>query len=233
MRKIILIRHGKASFGQTDYDHLSEMGKRQSIVTGQYFKKINSQPAMIFAGELKRQKQTAQIVLSHAGINNMPIQCEYAFNEYDFTGIINTQLPSLIEDDPSMTNDINNSLMSDPIIFRRVFNKIMERWVSGKHDSSEIENFEAFTNRVTLGIQAIVSNLESNQMAMVFTSGGVMSIAMHLVLGLLPIKALQLGWHIWNCSVTSFYFTNKEYQLETFNSAMHLEMESKDLLSYI
>jgi broad specificity phosphatase PhoE len=38
MASIYLIRHGQASFGAQDYDKLSELGRRQATLTGEYLR---------------------------------------------------------------------------------------------------------------------------------------------------------------------------------------------------
>ena len=40
MTNIYLVRHGQASFGKKDYDNLSEIGKKQSFLLGEHFKKL-------------------------------------------------------------------------------------------------------------------------------------------------------------------------------------------------
>lgn len=38
MGQLLLVRHGQASFGADDYDQLSDLGKRQSIRLGEYWR---------------------------------------------------------------------------------------------------------------------------------------------------------------------------------------------------
>ncbi|KPA17263.1 Phosphoglycerate mutase domain protein [Candidatus Magnetomorum sp. HK-1] len=232
MGKIILIRHGQASFGQQDYDQLSETGKYQAKVTGCYFKQAKIHPTTLYSGTLKRQQETAEIIKLHAGFKPK-IKVDPIYNEYFYQAIIDSQLPGLIESDPTVTEDVDNAF-TDLQAFRRVFSKLLKRWVSGKYDSKGVETFEAYTQRMINGINSIAREQDQNDIAIVFTSGGFIAMSMHLILGLHDVEALKLGWQIYNCSLTSFFCNNSSFQLDTFNSVGHLEMDaSPGILSYI
>jgi len=226
MGKIILIRHGKAGFGESDYDQLSEMGEYQAQVTGQFFKQANVHPTAIYSGSLKRQKRTAEIAHKHADFVSEIIY-DPIYNEYDYQGIIDCHIPGLLAENPSLAKDIDSAFTDYPT-YERIFSALLERWISKKYDSNGIESFESYTNRVIQGIDRIAENQKNEDIALVFTSGGLIALSMHLILGLQPIPALKLGWTIYNCSITSFYASNKKYRLETFNSVGHLEMNHRD-----
>ena len=55
---LYLVRHGQASFGEKDYDNLSEKGVRQSISLGKKLKKRNLVFDNIVVGPMKRHIQT-------------------------------------------------------------------------------------------------------------------------------------------------------------------------------
>jgi len=232
MGKIILIRHGKAGFGESDYDQLSDVGEYQALVTGQFLKQANIQPTRIFSGTLKRQKSTAEIACKNAGFLS-EIKTDSIYNEYDYQGIIDILLPGLIAENPSISNDIDKAF-SDYPTFERIFSLLLERWISKKYDANGLESFESYTNRVIKGIDRIAVNQKKDDIALVFTSGGLIAVSMHLILGLPPISALKLGWSIYNCAITSFYVSNKKYRLETFNSVAHLQVNSRgDIITMI
>jgi broad specificity phosphatase PhoE len=226
MGKIILIRHGKAGFGESDYDQLSKMGEYQAQVTGRFFKQAKIHPTAIYSGNLKRQQKTADIVKQNAKIAD-DIIFDKIFNEYDYQGIIDNLLPGLMTDDPSIAKDVDKAF-SDFATFERIFSALLERWLSNKYDSKDLESFESYMSRVISGIESIAEKQNSKDIAFVFTSGGLIAVSMHLILGLPPIEALKLGWTIYNCSITSFYVSGKNYRLETFNSVGHLQMNCRD-----
>ena len=60
MGTLYLVRHGQASFGAEDYDHLSELGRRQSVRLGEYFAERGIHFDGLIAGTLRRHKQTLE-----------------------------------------------------------------------------------------------------------------------------------------------------------------------------
>ncbi|MBF0450026.1 MAG: histidine phosphatase family protein [Candidatus Magnetomorum sp.] len=232
MGKIILIRHGRASFGQADYDQLSDIGKYQADVTGCYFKQAKIQPTALYSGTLKRQQETAKIIQQRAGLTP-EIQVNPLYNEYDYQSIIESLLPGLIEMDPEVSECADNAL-TDTKAFRHIFSKLLKQWISGQYDTDRIESFASYTRRMIKGIDYIAREQGQDDIAVVFTSGGFIAMSMHLVLGLQATESLKLAWQIYNCSLTSFFSQPDGFHLSTFNSVGHLEMDaSPGILSYI
>jgi len=215
--RIILIRHGQASFGSSDYDLLSELGKKQADITGRFFAKAGIHFDAAYSGTLKRQKQTAEIVL-----NSISAQISDSFDEYDFMAIIRSQLPDLLgkESDQILINDA---------VFDKYFGKMMKRWASGVDDKPGVETFSHFTQRVINGIKTAAADNPGKTTA-IFTSGGVIGMALHAVLNIAPWEAFKSAWYIPNCSISSIVFNEKGLKLETFNSMAHLNV--KGLITY-
>lgn len=232
MTQLWLIRHGQASFGSSDYDRLSTTGITQSRLLGRYLSESGTTFQSVFTGEMKRQADTADIVLS--AMNNgtpSPIQAD-EFNEYDFMPIFKSQLPQLLEEDPGLSERLP-TLLSDNRNFQKVFSKIMDRWISGKNDVDGIETYQDYKNRVINGINEISSTLNSDSTAAVFTSGGVISIAMQKALDLSDHEAMRLGWEIRNSSVSVFRYSKHRLNLVSFNSTAHLDLENNpELITY-
>ena len=58
MGTLYLVRHGQASFGAADDDHLSAMGMRQSVRLGEYFALEGVCFEAVITGTLRRHTQT-------------------------------------------------------------------------------------------------------------------------------------------------------------------------------
>ena len=58
MTVLYLIRHGQASFGAEDYDQLSELGRRQSVLLGTHLRQTQPPLDAIYAGSLRHQKHS-------------------------------------------------------------------------------------------------------------------------------------------------------------------------------
>ena len=59
MSALYLVRHGQASFGEDDYDRLSEIGHRQSRVLGAALRSRLASVHLVATGSLRRHKETA------------------------------------------------------------------------------------------------------------------------------------------------------------------------------
>ena len=64
MASLYLIRHGQASFGSDNYDQLSPLGQRQADVSGQFFVDVGLHFAEAVSGDLSRQRETGERVLT-------------------------------------------------------------------------------------------------------------------------------------------------------------------------
>jgi broad specificity phosphatase PhoE len=58
LAELLVIRHGQASFGQDNYDVLSELGHRQAEAVGALLREINWVPDRLVTGTLNRQRDT-------------------------------------------------------------------------------------------------------------------------------------------------------------------------------
>ncbi|MFC6663555.1 histidine phosphatase family protein [Deinococcus multiflagellatus] len=64
--------------------------------------------------------------------------------------------------------------------------------------------------------------LPSGSRAAVFTSGGVIALAVAQVLQAAPARALALNWRVRNASVTRLSFGRGRVSLDSFNEVGHL-----------
>ena len=60
MATLLLARHGQASFGQENYDQLSELGSIQAQMLGQHYASTQRSIDAIFTGSLVRQQDSAR-----------------------------------------------------------------------------------------------------------------------------------------------------------------------------
>ena len=57
----------------------------------------------------------------------------------------------------------------------------------------------------------------------VFTSGGVIGLAVQNVLNAPERSALEINWRVRNCSLTEFTFSRDRISLDSFNAIPHLD----------
>jgi broad specificity phosphatase PhoE len=109
----------------------------------------------------------------------------------------------------------------------------MMRWISGNHDAPGNICWKDFVDRVLEGITALTTSHGSGQHVAIFTSGGPVSIAMQMALGLSASKTMEISWQVMNASVSRFYFNSRGIFLAGFNDIAHLAMkQDSSLLTY-
>ena len=99
MSTLYLVRHGQASFGQANYDKLSELGERQCRILGEFWAARGIRLDAVYTGTLERQTASADCAreaFEKAGVD-FPDHARIAgFNEYDTAGILSGSIPDLI-----------------------------------------------------------------------------------------------------------------------------------------
>ncbi|QSR30308.1 hypothetical protein CFI00_07285 [Nocardioides sp. S5] len=160
MSRILLVRHGQASFGADDYDNLSPTGHEQSRVLGAALAARGVAADVVVAGEMKRHAQTAADVLEGAGWGT-GVDVDAGWNEFDHVQVL------AVHDQPTTVEG-----ESEKAAFQRWFTEATLRWTSGAHDDAYDESFSAFTSRVEAALDRLVAALPRSGTAVVLTSGG-------------------------------------------------------------
>ena len=235
MGSIYLIRHGQASFGADDYDVLSPIGIRQAEVLGKHLADLGLSFDRCLAGDLRRQQDTALTALAQcdgAGLLVPPLETDTAFNEFDADAVIRALLPGLLPDEPEALHILRNAAQNRGE-FQRLFALIIERWLSGQHDTPELESWLGFVARVEGGLRRILEQADNSQKIAVFTSGGTITALLHLITRIPAREAFELNWQIVNTSLNQLKFRGREVTLATFNSQAHLQlMKAPELITF-
>ncbi|MDR3418529.1 MAG: histidine phosphatase family protein [Nevskia sp.] len=230
MTTLILARHGQASFGARNYDELSPMGERQSVLLGEHWQRCGQSFDAVYSGDMVRQRGTAAralLAMSHEG----QLTVDTAFNEFDHQNLIRAYLPLVARENPEIAVD-RNTLFGDRKIFQRLFDLIIACWVSEREGALPVsEPWSAFQTRCLDGLRRIGES--GAQRVVVFTSGGVITAALQAALHLESAAAFRLNWHILNASVHTFKLGERGAGLLRFNDIAHLELaQDPGLLTY-
>jgi broad specificity phosphatase PhoE len=226
---IYLIRHGQASFGSSNYDKLSQTGVQQSEVLGAALKARELRPDLLISGGMRRHDETAKGCLSSLGIES-PLATDAAFCEYDHEQMLTALDPELA----------NKSILAARVLasgdprrgFQLLFEQAADRWAAGGHDDDYDESFGEFCARVEDGVRRLATGLERAQTALVFTSGGVISVVCRMLLGLGDQRTMRLSYTIANASVTKLLVGKGGIHLSTFNEHAHFEGPGRALITY-
>ncbi len=212
------MRHGQASFGTANYDQLSATGKRQPEVLAAHWLAPGLRPVFdaVYAGSMRRQQDTARLTLPSAELLTNP-----AFNEYDFEGILRNYFPMVAQEHPELKMG-HRELFSNPKAFQTVFEVGIGYWLSGRQPDQPLESWTDFCARVEEGLRQVAA-LGHNRVV-VFTSGGVIAVAMRLALQLSDQMAMRLNWRTYNASVHTFKMGRSGLSLMGHNNITHLEL---------
>ena len=185
MSSIYLIRHGQASFGNQNYDRLSELGRRQCRLLGEWLARFGVRFDAAYSGDLERQRDSArQVAEAYAavGLGFPQVFTDPAWNEYDSQAILTGSVPAAMAANPEivalaqdMMTDGHLDLINNKKAFQRLFSRIMELWVDGKLNAEGYESWPGFVARVERGIDRVMAEQGGGKTVAVFTSGGPIS----------------------------------------------------------
>ena len=221
MSRILLVRHGQASFGAADYDNLSDTGHEQSRVLGRALAARGVSADVVVAGEMKRHDQTAGGVLEGAGWA-ADVTVDAGWNEFDHLQVL------AVHDQPTTAEG-----ESEKASFQRWFEEATRRWTSGEHDKAYDESFGAFTSRVEAALGRLADVVPRQGTAVVLTSGGPVAWACASLLADAPVARTDLWLRLNPVSVNTGTSTivrgSRGTTLVSFNAHDHL---SPDLITY-
>ena len=235
MSEIYFIRHGQASFGADNYDKLSPTGVIQSRITAKHFARLEICFDAIYSGRMERQKGTAAELIDYYRHNRIDVPepiLSGAFDEYDSTGVWESQIAGMLDEDPSLAQQLE-TVRDDKKAFQKIFSRVMYRWVSGDYDQAGTESWKDYSQRVRQGYLHIMAEQGAKKKLAVFSSGGPICVGVQMALNLSDRKAIEINWQIMNASVTRFIYNQKGMALSVFNDVTHLELEKiPGLLTY-
>lgn len=235
MGSIYLIRHGQASFGADNYDVLSERGVRQAQVLGAHWRELGLRLDRCYSGSLSRQQSTGKAALEQlhaAGLPAPELQIDPAFNEFHSDDVIKAYMPDLLAYEPEAPYILANAAQNRAE-FQRLFAFVINRWSSGQHPKQGLQSWAEFVQQVEDGIRRILASADNKERIAIFTSGGTISAAMQLVMGLKPASAFELNWQIVNTSQSLLKFRGNDLAVASFNSHVHLELlKNPELITF-
>lgn len=229
MARLIFIRHGQAAFGSSSYDSLTPLGRRQARTLGAHFQTCGTTLHRVVSGELVRQRDTADLALAAMG-SSQPIKPLSAFNEYDHMGIISAAYPLIKASDPELVQTLEAHFSNRS--FQPFFEKVVSLWMGDMVLPEGVEGFAAFSGRVREGVTQLADSLEPHETVAVFTSGGVIAMALGMALGMAFGEAMTLSWSLRNGSFSTLHAGNGRLRLIDANVSAHLAEVDKGMVTY-
>ena len=232
MTLIYVIRHAQASWGEADYDKLSELGRSQSGALGRHFAERGFRPDIVFTGQMRRHRDTAALCMEQLAmypeIDTLP-----GLDEYDFTNVFSVPFPQF-KDMSSMGGAAGAKLD-----FRKIVGEALRAWTApeAEEDARYAETFPAFRGRARGALDEIARRATARQAerVLVFTSGGPVGALTLDVMGAPASRFADIAWRIANCSVTKLQIARDPVGEDAGESVVKLvsfndfsAMETKD-----
>ncbi len=252
MTTILLARHGQASFGQENYDRLSELGETQAKMLGQHYANTQRRIDAIFTGNLVRQQDSARHFwqgyqpFAQANNDDMAIATVINFDEPD--SYILPQFDEFNHKDVFVKSagDFDNQAEISAEIanaqspnrrLAELFDQAMQRWHGGNNDQDYIESWPQFNERAQQALEQVRTKiadmrLDQHSTVLVFTSGGVIAAITAQLLSQGSQTAYQLNKSLVNTGVTSITLKSQRAHLLSLNEYSHLFSEGKQFVTW-
>ena len=213
MGRLLLVRHGQASFGAADYDRLSDLGHRQCVRLGQYLRERGARFEAVVTGTLKRHAQSWQGIAEGLQVQQDALPWP-GLNEYDSEAVIAAVHPQPLQK-PETPEMVRHHF--------RLLRDGLRAWMAGAVQPAGMPSYSDFV----AGIQGALDHVRTTHEGdvLMVSSGGPISTAVGLVLSTPPETTIELNLRIRNSSVTEFAFTPKRHMLVTYNTLPHLDTE--------
>ena len=211
MGHLYLVRHGQASFGAADYDVLSDLGRRQSLRLGDYFRGRGLHFDAVLSGSLKRHAQTLQAIAEGMQCPLEPLVLP-GLNEFDGEAVIRAIYTQPLQE-LSTTEGYKQHF--------RLLRDGLTQWMNGVVSPKGMPNYPEFVRGVTDALGHVRKHCTGN--VLLVSSGGPIATAVGHVLGTAPETTIDLNMQIRNSALTEFVFSPKRHQLLSFNTLPHLE----------
>lgn len=208
MVEITLVRHGQAQTGAKDeasYDRLSGLGVQQAEWLGAHLAEMGQAFDRVISGPKRRQRETAERIVSALGL---PMDEDERLDEMDYFGL-----------SKSMKETHALPMPTDRDGFLTHVAEVIQAWDAGLI-ASPAESFEAFEARV----KGVIAEAEATGgRVMLVTSGGVIGMAMRVLLRLDLASYTRVLLQINNTSLHRYVKAGEMLVLDTFNAVPHLE----------
>ena len=252
MTTILLVRHGQASFGQENYDKLSDLGITQAKLLGSHYGATQRRIDAIYSGNLIRQRESAQHFWTHYESSFKQSRTALSDSIYNSQNAQNSILPVFdefnhkdvfVKSNAAFGNkgtisaeiakaDVPNARLAE------LFDEAMQRWHAGDNDSDYIESWAQFNKRAQSGLEQIRAqiaerdDLSHDSTVVVFTSGGVIAAISAQLLEQGSQLAYALNRKLINTGVTAITIHKNGARLLSLNEHSHLFAEGERFVTW-
>ncbi len=202
-----LVRHAQASFGQSNYDQLSDLGAVQARELGKHLHQAAIPFEAVYCGQLRRHGQTLEGILS-SGIALPTPSLTPALNEYDADSLLQALGESTGVDTQNVASHFRQLRMA------------LRAWMQGELTPTGMPTFLDFQE----GLKDLLKQIQSQHSGrvLVVSSGGPISCLVASLLGADVDATIALNFRLRNASITELAYDVKRHHLISFNEVSHL-----------
>lgn len=231
MSRLFLVRHGQASFLTDDYDRLSETGREQSRLLGEWFAAQGISFDYAYTGPRVRQRDTGDIVretLASKGLAHPECEEIPALDECQTDMHIDRYVPTLRDEYEHLVELEQAFLAAEDFgakrkTFQHLYDAVMRLYIHEKFRLDGLETWGEFLARVAEAMRYMIENAASGTNVVAYTSGGTIAAANHFVIETPPDPTLEFMWQGRNTGITEYMFSRGRISLVSFNSVPHLQ----------
>jgi broad specificity phosphatase PhoE len=220
---VLLVRHGQASFGASDYDVLSATGARQAEIVAATLARRGYAPSRLLTGSLRRQIDTA------AAIDGPIPEVDQRWDEYDPNDVLTHHSASSVRIDSSAGED------GEPLTnkrFQAILEPALAAWIEMAEERPARQSWPQFSGAGTAALAELASQLGRGETAVVVTSGGTIAALAGGLLGAPALTFSALNRVLVNASITKLAIGATGTNLVSFNDHSHLEEVDRALVTY-
>jgi broad specificity phosphatase PhoE len=220
---VLLVRHGQASFGASDYDVLSATGERQAEIVAATLARRGYVPSRILTGSLRRQTDTA------AALGGPAPEADPRWDEYDPNDVLTHHSASPVRIDGS-AGEAGEPLTSKR--FQAILEPALAAWIEMAEESPARQSWPEFSGAGTAALTELATELGRGETAVVVTSGGTIAALAGGLLGAPALVFSALNRVMVNASITKLVIGATGTNVVSFNDHAHLEEVDRALVTY-
>ncbi|MFW5926607.1 MAG: histidine phosphatase family protein [Wenzhouxiangella sp.] len=217
--RVILIRHGQASLGSTDYDRLSPVGQMQAV-------RLRRRLAAVFAGEHSlwsgthhRHRQTSEALCPEAAVGRSD-----ALDEFPTFALIRAALDQagrLGIERPREQELAEPARYLESLL--QWFPAVLEAWQADRLSTPETGSWPSFRDRVLAPVDRWRAQAEAGRNVVVISSAGVISTLVAELTGSGLGRQRRLAVTMYNASVTELWPVATGWETGPVNCIEHLD----------
>ena len=240
MAELFLVRHAQAAFGTDDYDRLTDLGHRQSLWLGEYFRDRDMHFDCTVSGTLRRHRETLEGI-AEAGVGVARAVTDARLNEYDPERLVAAHLAAMLNErgEPGAAAPADLAAMAvDRGAGRkdhfRLLRSALTAWTLGQLDAGAHRSFKDFQEAAYQAFESAhrAAAVDAERVLIVSSGGPIASIVAHH-LGMPASSFVALNLQVRNSGFCEMRFNARSAQLISFNNVPHLDtLERRQFITF-